>query len=90
MCKAIARGVGVVLWSGVLLCGPRVHGQGAAPWQRLDAQVGVSDTESLVRESVPPSGMVVPAPDGALAGVTLLAGLAAAYWIRHQRARRNG
>lgn len=45
-------------------------------------------TDSEAFPEAPATSFVVPAPDGALAGFSVLTGLAIAYGIRHHRARR--
>lgn len=57
-------------------------------WPVPESSLVFSDDEAL--PDVPTTSFVVPAPDGALAGLSVLTGLAVAYGIRHHRARRAG
>ncbi len=73
-----------VIVSGAL-CGA-VMGADTA-WSLPDEMLLI-DPQVDQTPAAPVTTVLVPAPDGALAGVTVLTGLAVAYLVRHHRARR--
>jgi hypothetical protein len=72
--------------AGVMTCASAAVGAEASWPLPVEAVFDAEPMRSV--PDAPSVSIVVPAPDGALAGLSLLAGLGVAYAIRHHRARR--